>query len=480
MQHCTLKGIQERSNRQSNSTLGADNDSIIFFSRAVRNMPNRNTKPALLLLAILLLSACGSDSGFNEDTDFIAKDGFVQFVNMMPDSPSVIMLHGLDRTSVGFPLAQSVGQVPVDKYDWRIAYLNSNDDEVTVAEGEDQSVLENGLSTFLWMGSMTQPNIQIVDAPFILPADRTEGLADIWFASNLTNHPMVDIYLTDLGVALAGATPTATVTSGSFTNRFSVDAGPNQQLRITVAGSNALLFDSGPLEILDRTEDLYALVDDFGPDGENHANVVRTVGAEGSTILDVSQSASVRIGNYSEQTPVTATLGTNVYPNIIKQTRSSSQTTDNSSAEFKVTDTNGTILEESAGPVPIRRGALQSIYTFENNTVNAASVTRSLIVADSFRLVRDRALIKFINGSNDAVDFYVLRSGQDLDEVAPLLNDIGFAGSPNNESIANSVEYVVRNSGNTETLTSASNTQQEGAGYTLIFDTQGVLHVLTD
>lgn len=442
-------------------------------------MPHRNTLPSLLLLAILLLSACGSDSGFNEDTDFIAKDGFVQFVNMMPDSPSVTMLHGLDRSSVGFPAAQAAGVVPVDKYDWRIAYLDSNDDEVTVAEGEDQSVLENGLSTFLWMGSLSQPDIQIVDAPFILPADRTEGLSDLWFASNLTNHSMVDIYLTNLGAALVDSTPIATVTSGSFTSRISVDAGPDKQLRITVAGSNTLLFDSGPLEILDRTEDLYALVDDFGPDGENHADVVRTVGAEGSAILDVSQSASVRIGNYSEQTPITAMLGGNMYPDISKQTRSSSQAIENNGAQFKVTDASGNILEESSGPVALQAGAFQSIYTFENTT-DAESVTRSLIVGDSFRRVSDRTLIKFINGSNDPVDFYVLRSGQDLDEVGPVANDIGFAGQQNNESFANNAEYLVRNSGNTETLAGASNNQQEGASYTLIFDTQGVLHVLTD
>ncbi len=111
-------------------------------------MPTRNTQSGLLLLAILLLSACGSDSGFNEDTDFISKYGYVQFVNMMPDSPEVTMFHGRDRAVVPFPLAQEVGQIPADKYDWRIAYLDSNDDEVTVAEGEDQPILEDALSTY--------------------------------------------------------------------------------------------------------------------------------------------------------------------------------------------------------------------------------------------------------------------------------------------------------------------------------------------
>ena len=64
--------------------------------------------------------------------------------------------------------------------------------------------------------------------------------------------------------------------------------------------------------------------------------------------------------------------------------------------------------------------------------------------------------------------------------MAPLLDDIGFTAQLNYESIANEVEYVVRTSDNTETLASMSNTQQEGVTYTLVFDTQGVLHLLTD
>jgi hypothetical protein len=435
-------------------------------------------QPGLLLLAILLLNACGSDSGFDKRADFIVKDGLVQFVNMMPDSPDLIMLHGLDRTSSGFPSAPSIEARPVDKYDWRIAYLNSTNDEVTVAEGEDQQISEDGLSTFLWMGSLRQPNIQVVDAPYIRSADRPVGIADIWFASNLTNHPMVDIYLTALGAELADSSPLATVTSGSFTSRFSVDAGPGQQLRITVAGSYTLLFDSGALEIPGQAEDFYALVDDFGPDGANHANVIRSFGPDSSTLRDESQPAAVRVGNYSEQATVTATLGTNLYPNVIKQTRSSSQAAENGVNNFTATDANDVILEESE--LTVSRGTFQSIYSFENNTTDATSVTRSLITADSFRLVRDRAVFKFVNGSNELVDFYVLRPGQDVDEVAPFVNNLGFAGTTNSRTLANTINFVVRNSDNTETLASKSSPLQEGISYTLVFDTQGALQLLTD
>ena len=430
-----------------------------------------------MLLAALLLSACGSDSGFNEDTDFLVEDGFVQFVNMMPDSPEVLMIHGLERTSSGFPLAQAVEQRPADKYDWRIVYLDSNDDEVTVAEGEDQLIEADRLSTFLWMGNLDKPNIQIVDATFVASDSRPAGVSDIWFASNLTNHSMVDIYLTSLDANLSDASPLASVTSGSFTNRLSVDAGINQRLRITTAGSSELLFDSGALEILEKTEDFYAIVDDFGPDGENHANVIRTVGGEGSTIQDNSQTAQVRIGNYTNRVNLTGSLGSNVYPNISKQTRSAPQETATGEVDFSITEA-GLVLEQST--LTISPGAFQAIYTFENNATDAVSITRSVIVSDSVRLVKDRSLFKFINGSNLNIDLYVLRPGQDFDDVLPFLDDFGFGGRIDNELLTDTTEYVIRNAENTETLSTTSKVLQQGVNYTLVFDNENVIHLLED
>ena len=65
------------------------------------------------------------------------------------------MLHGLDRTSVSISLwLNQLGKYRQTSTTGELRTLDSNDDEVTVAEGEDQQVVEDGLSTFLWMGSL--------------------------------------------------------------------------------------------------------------------------------------------------------------------------------------------------------------------------------------------------------------------------------------------------------------------------------------
>ena len=74
----------------------------------------------------------------------------------------------------------------------------------------------------------------------------------------------------------------------------------------------------------------------------------------------------------------------------------------------------------------------------------------------------------------------MLGPGQDVDEVAPFANNFGFAGTQNSRTLANTINFVVRNAENTETLASKSSPLQEGISYTLVYDTQGALQLLTD
>ena len=103
------------------------------------------------------------------------------------------------------------------------------------------------------MGSLAQPTIEIVDVALPPFTDRTEGSAVLWFAANLSSVSMVDLYLLDSDATLAASAPLASLTSGSFTTTFTVDSGENRQLVVTVAGSQDILFDSGPITLPDRT-----------------------------------------------------------------------------------------------------------------------------------------------------------------------------------------------------------------------------------
>lgn len=437
------------------------------------------TKPqyGAALLFLLLLAACGSDSGFNKKEDFASKEGGVQFVNMMPDSPEVTIIHGFDNTQVPFPVSAPIKVRFEDKYDWRIAYLDSSGKEITVIKDENQPITENFLSTFLFMGSLQQPDVQIVDREILPVEDKPADMADIWFASNITNHPMVDIYITAFSADLATSAVLTTLTSGSSSRQFSVGAGTEKQLRITAAGSLDILFDSGSIAIPENSLDLYALVDDFGPSAANHVDVIRSLTLAGTTITDVSQSGSARLGNYTSFETIKATIGAVVFPPTPQEDRSTYQDVADGEQTLIVTS-DGLQLEELV--VNVRLGSFQSVYTFDNLDAQIQAATNSLIVADEHRPIIDRSLFKFVNGNNQTVDLYALRDNDTLENSLPLINDMSFGGTATNETLSEVINFVVTSSDATETLANKIVNLMESESYTLIFDDEGIIQALTN
>lgn len=429
------------------------------------------------LLFVLLLAACGSDSGFNKKEDFASKEGRVQFVNMMPDSPQVTIIHGFDQTQVSFPVSAPIEVRFEDKYDWRIAYLDSSGKEVTVIKDENQQITENFLTTFLFMGSLQQPDVQIVDREILPLEDKPADMADIWFASNITTHPMVDIYITDFSADLTTSAVLTTLTSGSSSQQFSVPAGTGKQLRITVAGSMDILFDSGSIEIPENSLDLYALVDDFGPSAENHVDVIRSLTVAGSAITDVSQSGSARLGNFTSAETIEATIGSVIFPSTSQEDRSTYLNVADGEQTLIVTS-DGTQLEELV--LNVQSGGFQSVYTFDNVDAQTQPATSSLIVPDEHRPIIDRSLFKFVNGSNQTVDLYALRNNDTLENSLPLINDISFGGTATNETGNEVINFVVTSSDATETLANKIVTLMERESYTLIFDDEGIIQALTN
>lgn len=435
-------------------------------------MPSWKVGVGTLFLTSILLTGCGSDPGFTDD-QFRATEGSVQFVNMMADSPQVRMFHGLTQDDVAFPFTSPEEIRFVDRYDWEIAYQNAANDRVTVAEGENQQISENVLSTFLFMGNTAQPNIQIVDTPVVPVAERPEGMADVWFAANMSQD-MVDIYLIDSTASIADSAPLVTVTNGTFTQLFTVPSGDTRRLWVTLAGTDEVLFDSGELIIVGQTQELFALVRDFGPDNDAHVDVIRSRSQSRSVIQDFSQPLEVRSGNYSSFGALDVTASDVSFPSVSANSFSGYQRATNGTQPV-TTSTAGTLLEETE--LPFFRGLFQSVVSF--NDPDNPDQTRTVAVLDSGRSITDRAEFKFINGSGVTVDVYLLRDGQDTDEVPPFLNDVGFGGTTTREAFPENLRFVVTSADGAETLASLSQTLQNLGSYSLIFDSQNTIHLVS-
>lgn len=429
------------------------------------------------MAALVLVAGCGSDPGFNETTDFIRTEGSAQFINMMPDSPEITFIHGLSTSQIRFPFTSGVEPRISDNYDWRAAYLNSNGDEVTVIEGDDQVISESVQSTFLLMGNLAQPNVQVVDIPLTPLEQRPESEAEIWFAASLSQHSMVDIYLTGFGESLEASTPVATLDSGTYSPLQNLPAGNSRQLRVTTAGTFDLLFDSGEIVIASQSLELFALVDDFGPTSENHVDVIRSLAANRTVIPNTAQPTVARVVNFSTVDPLAVSVGAQTYNGVVP-----SQVTDylGVPAGNQSVIVSGPAGETSNEDGLLPQGQYLSLVVFDDLTAESQPATRAAIVEDNLRGMRDRAHFQFVNGSNVQIDFYALRGDESTDDIAPTFDNVGTTISGSVEVLIGQARFVALTSDGSETLDSIEANIIEGITYTVVFDAQQRLRLLDD
>jgi hypothetical protein len=429
----------------------------------------------LTAIVALVLAGCGSDPGFDERTAFERKEGAAQFVNMIADSPELTVLHGINQTQVEFGTASAVELRFEDEYDWELAYLTRDNDFKTIERGEDQQVTENFTSVFLLMGTVEDPLVQVVDLELIPLEDRPTDSTVIWFAADLANQPMVDIYLTTADADLAASSPFTSVNSGGATSLFEVPAASEQRLRLTEAGTQTLLFDSGSINLPAQSTTLFAAIDDFGPDGSNHVNVIRTDGSAGGAMTDISQSAAARAANLSSATSLDIVLGPLTFANTGTTRTTFSELAGGQQALTVIN--NGT--ETEARQATIIAGQYHSVYVFDSSDGTTGAMT-SLLALDDLRPVTDRAQFLFVNGNSEIIDLYALRNGASRDDVPPVFDNIGFTATAATEVLTGSIRFLAVTADGAEVLTSVNSEMVPGQLYTVIYDSSGTLSVLTD
>ena len=458
----------------------------VMSSQVMVNVMPKCRANAAVAILVLLLAGCGSDSGFDAN-DFRRRIGSVQIVNMMPDSPLVQINHASLVTNVPFPSASLPQPRSVSMYNWNIIYLDTGGDRVEVHEAMNQQIAENTLSTFLLMGNVARPNIRVLTATEVATANIPEGMFEVWFAANLasskTNHNMVDIYLTAMSAVLANETPMVTLNTGNSSDTSRLTAGM-LRLRITPASDNSvLLFDSGSITIAARTRELFALVDDFGPEAADNLDVIRiqqqpATNSHRTAIASSSQPTDVRIGNYTGQASLNITLGDNTWSAVAQDSLSAFQATPSNANSVSVT-IGGTNAGEHA--VEVVAGSFQTVFIFDDP--DDTSMTRAILLPDYLRQIDDRALFRFINGSSQAVDLYALRvdAEQSVSNTQPLFNDAPFGGSVPVESQPVGFEFLVTSStDSSNALARHTATLEEMKSYTLILDTGNELHLVSE
>jgi hypothetical protein len=217
-------------------------------------------RPALVVL-LALLSACGGGSNRN----FALNVGSVRVVNAVADSPALLVrFNDTALATVAFAQASGLSDVVVGTYRLSVQYTPPAGNTVTVLGNRNVTVEKDRQSTIMLLGTLAQTNSITIDeaAP-----DIAAGQSEVHFAHGASSVGSVDFYLTDALADIANAAPTRTVNAGAASTLATVPAANDYRLRVTVAGSKTVLYDSGTFVLEATARRLFVITDYFGPGG---------------------------------------------------------------------------------------------------------------------------------------------------------------------------------------------------------------------
>jgi hypothetical protein len=217
-----------------------------------------NVRPALyalLCLGTALLAGCNSGNGVGA----LPINTTVRVVNLIPNTPSITVT--LDTTT---PLISGLG------FEQQTQYLDvtSGSHEFTVsADGGSSTILDvtqtltNGQNfTLVVYGTAEAANAQFeTDSPISFTQDGTSvtipngGTFAIRVANVAQSVGAIDVYLTSPGADLALTAPTIASAAYAVTTLYVPVTTGSYELRITIAGTKNVIYDTSVITFGDRT-----------------------------------------------------------------------------------------------------------------------------------------------------------------------------------------------------------------------------------
>lgn len=432
------------------------------------------------LMLSLAITACGGggDDSSNPNaapiTD-VGQDGRVaqlRFLNMIPDSPVIEMLHS-GTSSQAFTELLNFGQgsnrnnFVIGDFNFNFSYVDGSGTRVILFEDTGFPVLDGFEHNFIVAGTLANPEVIRLDNPEFLVGmdDLTADVApQIQFMHTAVGIGDIDFYLTENGANIADATPLATLGFGQDSEIFDIEETNTAQLRAFTAGSTTeLLFDSGETVFARTTRALIFAINYFGPvnPGDDSGVELRRFGNIPIALGNANQPATFRVHNViSDQNAVDVYLGditgTPTFANIEFGDRTPELLLDAAVTDIGVTSAGNSldVLLELTG---------QSLFGASRNTLylggegsdpddnNETNIGATLVV-ESTRAIAEGVSLRLFNGSTspNTLSVFLLRPGEDIDNTMPnSLAMGGYAGVP---VVAGDFDLVIVDQTNNSTI----------------------------
>lgn len=379
------------------------------------------------LLTVPLVVACGSDNNSNQGSE-------LRVTHASPDAPAVnvyvndaLALERVDyKQSSGIIFFEKAGTLKVE-----VRGILPDGSETTVIGPADITIQEGMRTDIVAVDTLFDDSGTLKISPRILdPVMIEDNITDVRVSilHAAPNAGAVDIYVTSPGDDIANTMPIQAA--------FNDAAGPiplapdtQYQVRITPAGNNTVVYDSGTVSFESGTELLLVAVENTFKVGTNPVNLLAVDPMAANELFDVSMGAELRVVHNSADTPAVDVLvnGAEVLDAVPFPGASNYDDVMAPAGTYNVVV--AADIDNSIAPINIdvTLEAAQS-YTAIAIGSFADSSIEAILTSDDRRSIATSAIVEVVHGSylvagNIPVDIYLTADGviADADPAIPNL-----------------------------------------------------------
>ncbi|AWL11603.1 hypothetical protein HMF8227_01122 [Saliniradius amylolyticus] len=382
---------------------------------------------AALTLPFVLTGCLNSDSDPLPEPPEPPAFSNLRVTHAVSDAPTVNVIANGDTLSEGADYQASTGWQSVlsDTYTVEVNANLPGGDSATVIGPVDLTLTGDMNYDVVAVG-------QVGDIePLVLENAETtvtSGNARVQILHAAANAPMVDIYVTAPDAELASEQALATLSFKEYTAQTEV-AGGDYRVRITPAGADTVVFDSGTINLADGADLMVAATDNTGA-GDSPVTLL-AVDANGATRLwDTNTGANLRVLHGSPDAPAVDVLVNNAtmpmhyqldglaYPNA---TDYLAVPADELLVDVVADADNSVVAIDDAAVAPMQGMAYTAIAT------NTLADIQLALLTDDHRSIATAAKVRLIHNAPAAgdVDIYVT-ADDDISDDDPAFTDVPY------------------------------------------------------
>jgi hypothetical protein len=349
----------------------------------------------------------------------------LRLVHASPDAPKVDVFAGEGRLVGALDYGQATAFADIDagRATVRVNGLLPGGTTSTVIGPASLDLATDMQYTVMAVGNVATIEPLVLSQPATtVPAGSTR----LRVVHAAPDAPAVDVYLTAPTAALAASTPVATLSFKQDLAPTEVAAG-SYRVRVTPAGNrNALVFDSGTLELTSGASLLIAAIENTDA-GTAPIQLLVHNGTSAALVYNAGTPADLRVVHASPNAPAVDVVANNNFAAPLVQDLAFPQATGYLSVppatyNVKVTAANAMTAVIDANLV-LQPGVRHTVLA-----VNPLASIEALVATDNPRRVATAGKLRVIHASPTAanVDIYLTAPGASIATLAPTLANVPF------------------------------------------------------